>query len=65
MIWAIISYTETGLVALEIAGSVTADTFVTTNLKLESVGTLTSGDKVLVARVGNGAWIIVDKIVEV
>ena len=66
--WAVVSSVEVGtttaVVNFNIKGH-PAGALSATNLKCARVGTLNPGDKILVLRLGGGAWVILDKAVEV
>ena len=66
--WAIVSLVEVGtttaVVHFNIKGH-PAGALSATNLKCARVGTLNPGDKILVLRTGSGAWVILDRYLEV
>ena len=59
---AVIVSPETTVVEFSLFGAPTLDTASATNLKLAKVGTLNTGDKIMVARTGSGAWVILDRV---
>ena len=50
-------------VSFALYGAAQLDLSSATNLKTARVGTLNPGDKILVARLGAGAWVILDQAV--
>ena len=64
--WAIVSRVivtaETAVVEFNLYGATTINARSATNLKLARTGTLNPGDKIMVARTGSGAWVILDRV---
>ena len=53
---------QTTFVAFDLFGAPALDATTTTNQQLAGVPTLAAGDKIMVARTGAGAWVILGKV---
>ena len=64
--WGVVARVQIGqtstTVFFDLFGAPGVDATSGTNLKLARVGTLNPGDKILVARVGGGGWVILDRV---
>ena len=64
--WAVVARVQIGQVSttvfFDLYGAPGIDATSGTNLKLARVGTLNPGDKILVARMGGGGWVILDRV---
>ena len=64
--WGIVSAVQVGRTTTNIFfslyGAPTLDAVSGTNIKLARVGTLNPGDKVLLAKLGGGGWVVMDRI---
>ena len=62
LVAAVTQSTTTTTIAFDLYGAPTLDATTVTNLTLSTTPTLVAGDKILVAKIGQGAWVVIDKI---